>query len=264
MKRVIFNQKGGVGKTSITCNLGYALATAGKKVLIVDLDPQANSSQYILGDAYNALDGTISDFFAEILRLKIFSSNLARVVHKSAFPKLSIIPADKNLVELQRKLETRYKVLKLKQALDEYIDNFGIEEVLIDTSPYMNFYTMSALIAADLVLIPSDCDVFSSTAVHQVADFVEEIREDHNPDLRIEGVIVSQFQGHASLPRETIGALETQGFDIIKPFISYSVAMKKSHKLHSPIMKSNPRHKIAREYEELARGLMEGSYHTTR
>ena len=256
MRRTVFNQKGGVGKTSITCNLASALAMLGRRVLVVDLDSQANSSQYLLGEIYNQIENNVASFFADILSIKIFKNSLRGVVHSSPIANVSVIPSSRELGELQQKLETRYKVSKFAQALKELEEQEKYDEILIDTPPSLNFYSMSALIAANTVLIPFDCDAFSVKAIHQVMTIVDDVCEDHNPDLKIEGVIINQFQSQAKLPRETIDSLYKQGLPILTPYLSHSIAMKESHEANRPLVHLRPNHKLSLEYLELASQLV--------
>src|SRR4051812_11332176 len=114
MKRAVFNQKGGVGKTSITCNLAASFAKSGRKVVVVDLDSQANSSQYLLGEEAGTPGKTIADLFAPTLTFKIFKDKLKEALYQTPFDGLFVIPADRSLSELQPKLEGRYKIFKLK------------------------------------------------------------------------------------------------------------------------------------------------------
>jgi len=257
MKRVIFNQKGGVGKTSITCNLAAALAKSGKKVLVVDLDSQANASQYLLGNDHQNRT-TVSDFFASTLKLKLFKDSLKEAVHATDYKNLFVIPADQGLIELLPKLESRYKIFKLKQSIDTLIDELEFDEVIFDTPPALNFFSMSALISADRILIPFDCDAFSARALIQVMDTVEEVQEDHQPDLKIEGVIINHFQAQAKLPAEAIDALMAQGFDILTPYLSSSIVMRESHSKGVPLVFHKPNHKLANEYMQLATSLISG------
>jgi chromosome partitioning protein len=255
MKRVIFNQKGGVGKTSITCNLAASIANSGKRVLVIDLDSQANSSQYLLGDTFKG-GPTIGDFFSSTLKLKLYRETLKEAAHKSPYPNLYVIPADPSLGELLPKLESRYKIFKLGQAIDSLVQEMKIDEVFLDTPPALNFYSMSALISADRVLIPFDCDAFSAKALIQVMETVEEVAEDHQPNLTVEGVIINHFQAQAKLPIETIEALMAKGFKILSPYLSSSVVVRESHSLSKPLIYYKPNHKLTLEFDALAKQLM--------
>lgn len=119
MRRVVFNQKGGVGKSTIACNLAAIAVARGARTLVVDLDPQANSTRYLLGAAVEELDSTITWFFDQMLNFKLRPKATEDYVRETPFENLSIMPADASLEELQAKLESRYKIYKLKEALEK-------------------------------------------------------------------------------------------------------------------------------------------------
>ena len=258
MKRAVFNQKGGVGKTSITCNLAAAFAKAGRKVLVVDLDAQANSSKYLLGDDLSKVKNNIADFFASTLSFKLFKDSLKDTIYPTEFDNLHVIPAGQNLKELQPKLEGRYKIFKLAEAIDATIDRLAFDDVFFDTPPALNFYSMSSMMAADKVLIPFDCDAFSLDAIIQVMDAVDEVAEDHRPNLEVEGIIINQFQAQAKLPRETVDSLLSKDLNVLSPYLSSSVAMRESHSASVPLVFYKPSHKLAKEFEDLAANLAKG------
>ena len=162
MRRVVFNQKGGVGKSTITCNLAAISAARGLRTLVIDLDPQANSTRYLLGAAADSLENTATGFFDQMLNFKLRPLPTEDFLVATPFENLFLLPADSALEELQAKLESRYKIYKLREALDA-LDDF--DEIWIDTPPALHFYTRSALIAADSCLIPFDCDEFARRAL---------------------------------------------------------------------------------------------------
>jgi len=256
MKRAVFNQKGGVGKTSITCNLAAAMAKTGRKTLVIDLDSQCNSSQYLLGTKIVEVSRTIADYFEGTLsNFKLFGDSLAEQVYPTDFACLSVIPAHIGLSDLQPKLESRYKVFKLQQAIDSLLASGKFDEVLIDTPPALNFYSMSALIAADSVVVPFDCDTFSAHALDHVMSIVEEVIADHRPNLKVEGIVVNQFQAQAKLPLEAIKAVRAKGYPVLEPYISNSIAMRESHAAHIPLPFLKPSHKLSKEFDRLVKCL---------
>lgn len=260
LKRVIFNQKGGVGKTTITCNLAAAMAKSGMKTLVVDLDAQANSSHYLLGSAYRDKPKNISDFFETTLSFKLFKNSLKNCLYATRHKNLWIIPADRALIELQPKLESRYKIFKLRDAIEELIASESFDQVLFDTPPALNFYTMSALMAADRVLVPFDCDAFSAEALEQVKEVVNDVRQDHQPELHIEGIVINHFQPQAKLPLQAIKAISDRGFTILKPYLSTSIVVRESHSEQCPVVYFKPGHKLAGEYLALAMNLNCGEH----
>jgi chromosome partitioning protein len=248
MRRVVFNQKGGVGKSTIACNLAAIAATRGRRTLLIDLDPQANASRYLLGKTLDEQKKTLAHFFDDILGYKLFPDTLASYVVLTPFADLAVLPSDARLEEVQFKLESRYKMYKLREALDKLQ---GYDEIFIDTPPALNFFTRSALIAADTCLIPFDCDDFSRRALYSLLDSVREIQSDHNPALRVEGIVVNQYQARANLPLRLVDELRAEGLPILDAFLSASIKIRESHHLAQPMIHLDPRHKLSNEFSAL-------------
>lgn len=250
MRRVVFNKKGGVGKTTIACNLAAASAARGRRTLVVDLDPQANTTRYLLGHDANDVAPTLCDYYQESLGFAIFGGSerpLRAFVHRTPIDHLSLAPSHRDLDAIESKLQARYKIFKLREALT------GIEydEVFIDTPPALNFYTMSALVAADRCLIPFDCDDFSRHALYALKGHVREVAADHNPELRIEGIVVNHFDTRARLPQQLIDELEGEGFHLLRPFLTTSVKIRESHQAGRPLVALTPTHKVAGQFMAL-------------
>ena len=246
MRRVVFNQKGGVGKSTITCNLAAISAHQGQRTLVIDLDPQGNSTHYLLGRSAEDLDTTLADFFDQTLNFKLNPKDTADFVVQSPFDGLDVMPSHPKLEDLQSKLESRYKIYKLRDALDELDAHYDV--IYIDTPPALNFYTRSALIAANGCLIPFDCDDFSRRALYALLENVQEIRTDHNRGLAVEGIVVNQYQPRASLPQKVVQELIDEGLPVLAPYLSSSVRIKESHEQCSPMIPLDPRHKLSQEY----------------
>ncbi|USD38312.1 MULTISPECIES: ParA family protein [Ferrimonas] len=255
MKRVVFNQKGGVGKSSISVNLAAISAARGYRTLLVDLDVQGNSSHYLGVDEANLPQGkTVADLLKQTVGW--FGSMPApeQFVHKTPFDNLSLLPASPALATLERELEMRYKIYKLRDALKTLDNEF--DRIYIDTPPNFNFYSKSALIAADKVLIPFDCDGFSAQAISRLMDNLLELKADHNGKLEAEGIVVNQFNPQARLPQTLVAELAAQ--DTVPLFSTYlgsSVKMKESHHQQLPLIHLAPGHKLTGQfvslYEEL-------------
>ncbi len=252
MKRVVFNQKGGVGKSTITCNLAAISAARGRRSLVIDLDPQGNASHYLLGEA--ATDLTLADYFDQVLNFRLRPRKTEEFAVPTPFDNLWVLPSHPTLEELGPKLESRYKIYKLKEALGE-LDAF--DDIWIDTPPALNFFTRSALIAADRCLIPFDCDTFSRKAIYSLLENVEEIRADHNRTLQVEGIVVNQFQSRSRLPQRVVSELVEEGLPVLPQRLSSSVKIKESHEAARPLVHLLPAHKLTREYQELYSGLMQ-------
>ncbi|WP_211227569.1 ParA family protein [Chitinibacter tainanensis] len=249
LRRVVFNQKGGVGKSTITVNLAAVAAAAGKRVLVVDLDPQGNSTHYLMGVSGEQLEPNLAGFFEQVLNFSLYAKGPAEFIHATGLDNLFVMPSHPAIAEQQSKLESRYKIYKLRETLAELTGQF--DEVYIDTPPALNFFTLSALIAATGCLIPFDCDTFSRDALLGLLARVEEIRQDHNADLQIEGIVVNQFQPRASLPQRLVQELEAQHLPVLQTRLSSSVKVRESHERSLPLVALDPRHKLAQEFVAL-------------
>jgi chromosome partitioning protein len=245
MRYVVFNQKGGVGKSTITCNLAAISARQGLRTIVVDLDPQGNSTRYLLGAGADEAGEGLTDFFEQTLSFALRPRKPADFVIDTPWENLRLMASSPRLDELQGKLESRYKLYKLRDALAELAG--GCDRIYIDTPPALNFYTRSALIAADACLIPFDCDEFSRRALYSLLENVQEIQADHNASLRIEGIVVNQFQARARLPQRTVQALRDEGLPVLEPSLSASVKIRESHELARPMIHLEPGHKLTQE-----------------
>lgn len=252
MKRVVFNRKGGVGKSTITCNLAAIAASKGKNVLVVDLDPQANTTSYLGHSGKDNVVG-IAEFMESTISRNYKGFTSEDYIRKTSFENLSLISASSTLVDLEAKLEAKHKIYKFRDFLNNLHEDF--DEIYIDTPPALNFFTLSALIAADRCILPYDCDVFARDAMVDLMDELEEIIEDHNPDLMIEGVVVNQFQARAKLPQQAVEELAKAKFHLLKPFISSSIKVKESHAQNMPLIYLDPKHKVTLEFDELYKTL---------
>lgn len=249
MRRVVFNQKGGVGKSSITANLAAISASRGIPTLVVDLDPQGNASQYLLGGAYEDAVSGVTDFFRDCLGFRILPEDPISYVTESGFEDLAVMASGPELAELEPKLAAKHKIYKLRDALVNLQDRF--DAIYIDTPPAFNFYTLSALIAADRCLIPFDCDEFSRRALYRLLERVHEIQADHNENLTVEGIIVNNFQLRANLPKAIVSELTSEGLPVLKSHISHSVKIRESHQKAVPIVNLAPQHKVSQQFRTL-------------
>ena len=242
MPLVVFNQKGGVGKSTITCNLAAISAYQGLRTLVVDLDTQGNSSAYLLGHAPKADQPTVAQFFDQTLGFSFSPAPTTSFIVRTPFERLDLLASSPRLDELQGKLESRHKIYKLREAMAELAPHY--DRIYIDTPPALNFYTRSALMAANGCLIPFDCDDFSRQALYTLLTNVQEIRADHNPKLAIRGIVVNQFQARARLPQQLVQALVDEGLPVLQPYLPSSVKVRESHQLALPLIHLEPNHKL--------------------
>jgi chromosome partitioning protein len=270
LRRVVFNQKGGVGKSSIAVNLAAISASRGYRTLVVDLDPQCNSSQYLLGEKAThghgnpVLEPNIGGYFEELLNagqgkgllgsalgsiLKGKDTGLDGYIHPTAHDRLWVIPASPALGGMEHALQSKHKIFKLRDAFKDLEHRFDL--VFIDTPPAFNFFTLSALIAADRVVIPFDCDVFSHRALQTLLENVVETRSDHNPSLQVEGIVVNQYQARASLPQQVVQSLREEGLPVFNSMLPPSVVMKESHQKNLPLIHLDAEHKLTQAYVAL-------------
>jgi chromosome partitioning protein len=250
MRHVVFNQKGGVGKSTITCNLAAISAFRGERTLVVDLDPQGNSTRYLLGSALDEQTAQplphLAQFFDQTLKFVARPRATLEFIVETQWECLHLMPSDPSLEDLQTKLDSRHKIYKLRDALAELADDY--DRIYIDTPPALNFYTRSALIAAQGCLIPFDCDDFSRRALYALLDNVREIQADHNPGLQIEGIIVNQFQPRANLPQRLVQELIDEGLPVLQPYLGASVRIRESHEQSVPMIHLDARHKLTLEF----------------
>jgi chromosome partitioning protein len=246
MQLVVFNQKGGVGKSTITCNLAAISASQGLRTLVIDLDPQGNSSSYLLGEQATEEQPNVAGFFEHSLSYSFRKVTPGEFIVTTPHERLDLMPSSPALNELQAKLESRQKIYKLREALQQLAGDY--DRIYIDTPPALNFYTRSALIGASGCLIPFDCDDFSRKALYTLMDNVQEIRADHNPDLEVKGIVVNQFQSRANLPQRIVAELIEEGLPVLQPYLPSSVRIRESHEQSLPMIYLDPSHKLTQAF----------------
>jgi len=192
----VSNQKGGVGKTTTAINLGTALAAIGRKVLILDLDSQGNASTG-LGVFQNRRELTTYD-------LLLGDANLAEVSQESPVPGLFVAPSTVDLSSADVDLvEDRNRVLRLREALNsESAKQCAYDYILIDCPPSLNLLTVNAMVAANSVLVPLQCEFFALEGLSQLMMTIREVRQTLNPALEIQGVVLTMYDGRNNLSRQ--------------------------------------------------------------
>ena len=187
----VANQKGGVGKTTTTVNLGAYMARVGKRVLIVDLDPQGNASSGLGIDKQN-LNHSLYDVLVDAVPL-------ASVTHKTKYKNLSIIPASAVLAAAEVELT---KIDQRESRLKQALTNAPYDIVLIDCPPSLNLLTLNAMSSAHAVLVPVQCEFFALEGISQLKETIDQIRGTLNPRLEIQGVVLTMHDARTHLSRE--------------------------------------------------------------
>lgn len=248
----IANQKGGVGKTTTTINLGAALAEIGEKVLIVDLDPQGNASTG-LGIAAEKRDYTTYDLLLEEVGLE-------KVIQATEIANLLIIPATVDLSSADMELISNEKrSFLLHDALRQIeMDAYGFDFILIDCPPSLNLLTVNAMVSAHSVLVPLQSEFFALEGLSQLMLTIREVRQTANPELRIEGVLLTMFDNRNNLStlveqdaRDNLGEL------VFQTRIPRNVRVSEAPSFEMPVITYDSASKGAQAYRELARELMQ-------
>ncbi len=247
----VFNQKGGVGKTTTNVNLSSCIAVRGKKVLVVDIDPQGNTTSG-LGIDKKGLQKTIY----EVL---IGESKAEQVIIKTPIENLYILPSSVQLAGAEIELtdlEEREKMLK--NALQDVRDSY--DYVFVDCPPSLGLLTINALAAADSVLIPIQCEYYALEGVSQLMNTIWLVQRGLNPDLKIEGVVLSMFDGRTNLSIQVVDEVKSyfKG-KVYTSIIPRNIRLAEAPSYGIPILMYDPKSKGAEAYEELADEFIEYS-----
>ena len=199
----VANQKGGVGKTTTAINLATALAAIGERVLIVDLDPQGNAST---GMGIDKQDRVVSSYDVLTGERDLVSASIP-----TAVPGLSIVPSTLDLLGIEMEIASQPdRVLKLRNAIEKAgFSPAPFSYVLIDCPPSLNLLTLYSMAAADSVLVPLQCEFFALEGLSQLLHTVEQVRSSINPNLTIQGIVLTMYDGRNNLANQVVDDVRT-------------------------------------------------------
>jgi chromosome partitioning protein len=248
------NQKGGVGKTTTAINLGTALAAVGERVTIIDLDPQGNAST---GLGIDERSRKISTF--DVLSGR---AELAQARILTAVPGLSIVPATIDLISFERESAgvggRHYRLRDVIATITAADDPESASYVLIDCPPSLNLLTINALVAADAVLVPLQCEFFALEGLAQLMRTIEEIRSKLNPKLTIHGVVLTMYDQRTALADQVVDDVRrVLGDKVYTTVIPRNVRVAESPSAGKPVLLYDYRCSGSQAYIQLASEVIE-------
>lgn len=241
----IFNQKGGVGKTTTNINLAACLAMKGKKVLILDIDPQGNTTSGI-GVSKKTLENTVYNILVD----EYFDPREAII--NTSVENLDLIPASVDLAGAEVELvQIEGRERALKNGLDKIKDDY--DYIFIDCPPSLGLLTINSLAAVDSVLIPIQCEFYALEGVSQLVSTIDLVKKSLNPDLEVQGVILSMFDGRTNLSAQVVQEVKRYfGGKVYSTVIPRNVRLAEAPSFGLPITEYDPKSKGAEAYMDFA------------
>lgn len=251
----VANQKGGVGKTTSVVNLASCLAEAGKKVLLVDLDPQ--------GNATSGCGISKKQIKSSLYRAMIGSEPLTSAVTATKFKNLWILPSNMDLAGAEVELiELEHREQCLKNALSQTVTDASgkpleFDFVLIDCPPSLGLLTLNALVCADTVLIPIQCEFYALEGLSQLTNTIRQVRRLYNPSLDIEGILITMYDGRLNLTTQVLAEVKKYfAGKVFKTVIPRNVRISEAPSHGEPINYYDKHAKGAVAYRDLAKELL--------
>lgn len=251
---VLANQKGGVGKTTTAINLGTALAAVGERVLVVDLDPQGNASTGLGVDRTNR---PVSAY--EVL---IGESRIEDAVIETAVPGLSLVASSMDLLGAELELaDFEHRSHRLSDALDAFTSSdagHAYSYVLVDCPPSLNLLTINAMVAADAILVPLQCEFFALEGLSQLLRTVERVKTSLNPDLEIQGIVLTMFDKRNNLSDQVAADVrDYMGDKVYRTVIPRNVRISEAPSFGKPALVYDYKCAGSKAYMKLASELIQ-------
>ena len=247
----VANQKGGVGKTTTTANLGAALAAAGRRCLVVDLDPQGNLT--------TSLGVEIGEESYSIYDALVDGEPLVRTFLETGVPNLIACPSDPSLAAADLQIaaedpDPRERACRLRRRLEDFVrDEPAPDFVLLDCPPSLGLLTVNALVAAEAVLVPMQSEFFAMQGLARLLDTVSRIAATWNPGLELLGVLFTMVDRRTNLSREVIAEVRSKlGDRVFRTIVPRSVRVAEAPSFGFPVRIHDPRSQAASAYRELA------------